>query len=98
MDRLSDLLPDALKKRGFTGLTVSQLVFAEAREWLRKEMPAYAARLHLRSFQNGILVTETVDGEALAACFERAEELRRHLQTALPDAKVVSVRLVQTPA
>ena len=98
MDRLSDLLPTVLKKRGLQPQSATHDVFTETHAWLAKELPASAASFRTRTFQNGILVLETHDAAALEACFTRADSLRLHLHSLFPAAAVSSVRIIQSPA
>jgi predicted nucleic acid-binding Zn ribbon protein len=95
MDRLSALLPNALKKRGLHEVAVAGGVVLAAQRWLEKEMGMHAASLKARKYAGKTLFIDAADGIALSECVRRVPELQKALLAACPDAPVEGVRCLR---
>ena len=92
MDRLSTLLPKALRKRGLKDQADASLVVHRAQTWLReKELENASAE----KLDNGALFIEVDSSIAAQECHAQKEELLSFLQKSFPDIAVNRVRIIR---
>ncbi|MFA5800718.1 MAG: hypothetical protein WC840_07280 [Candidatus Peribacteraceae bacterium] len=96
MDRLSQILPKVLRKRGLHEAAVGSQAVVSAQAWISSTFPAFRHSLSAIRIEHGCIVVEADDSIALTECSQRAEELLRHLWHTVPEAKVERVRVVRT--
>jgi hypothetical protein len=96
MDRLQDLLPAVLRKRGLHGHAEAALVVHNATRWIAERLPLMAADLHPVSFRDGTLLIHADQAIAAQECCMASEELLSHLRLEMPDTQIESIRTVRS--
>lgn len=92
MDRLSTLLPKALRKRGLKDQADASLVVHTAQTWLKEKGLEDASAEKL---ENGTLFIEVESSIAAQECHAQKEELLSSLQKTFPTIAVNQVRIMR---
>jgi len=96
MDRLSQILPKVLRKRGLHEAAIGSQTVVSAQAWISSTFPAFKHSLSAIRIEHGCIVVEADNSIALTECSQRAEELLHYLQRIVPEAKVERVRVMRT--
>lgn len=91
MERLSSLLPTALKKRGLHQVAVASSVVLAAQRWIDSELAATASALHARTVRDAVLSIDADNPIALSEMNRRVPMLLQRLQQQFPDTALRSV-------
>ncbi len=92
MDRLSSLLPSALKKRGLHQVAVASTVVLAAQRWLATEFAQHASALRVRSYKDATLHIDAENPIALSELSRRTGALQEALLRQFPDCPLHAVR------
>ena len=96
MDKLSSLLPAALRRRGLHSEFTAGFVVLKAEEWLKHALPAHATTLKVLSFVDGILTIQALHSIALQECVQRSGALKKALQDLSPKIVIKDVRVLRS--
>ncbi len=95
MDRVRDLLPKVLKRRGLHEHAVASHVVETAKKWLQQELPAFSAEYTVQSLKNGELEIRCLSSIAAQECAVRGDDFLAYLRGVHPDVHIESIRPVR---
>ncbi len=95
MERLGQILPAILRKRGLYDQGLASHTTLLASEWILRELPQYGNVLKAKRIDTGTVIIEAANSIAVQECTERSGDLLSYIQSTLPEAKIVSVRVVR---
>lgn len=96
MDRVSDLLPVVLRKRGLHTPVEASFVVTTAQRWLTDHLPSLVSELHATTFRDGTLTVRADNPIALAEGSLLKASLLKELQRSCASAAVREVRFVRS--
>ncbi len=96
MDKLSFLLPSALRRRGLFAQVSASVIVMKAADWLKERIPSHATTLHVLSFADGILSIGADHSIAAQECVLQETALRAALESAFHGVVVREVRVQRT--
>lgn len=95
MERLSHILPEVLRKRGFQDSALVALRMGIAQRWLEQEFPQSAGLVTPFRLEHGILDIGTADEHILSECESRSHELLAFMKKESPGPGIESVRFLR---
>lgn len=95
MDRLSDLMPRVLNKRGLKGQAQAAQATWIARQWLTEQLPLNNEEIHIDRFAEATLWLSVDSAIAAQECQQIVHMLQDHLKKEL-GVPVESVRITRS--
>lgn len=96
MDRLSNVLPKVLRRRGLAEHATGALVVYKARQWLREKFPAFADQVDAKNVRENVLMVECKHSIALQEVKNAETDLIGYLSQECPMAGIREIRTVRT--
>ncbi|OGJ56602.1 hypothetical protein A3D88_02370 [Candidatus Peribacteria bacterium RIFCSPHIGHO2_02_FULL_52_16] len=80
MDSIRSLLPKVLRKRGLHAHAEASLVVHRSTLWIREQLPALAADIHVEKLQDATLIIRCKNSVAAQECQMLASKLKTYLE------------------
>lgn len=97
MDRVSELLPKVLQKRGLKDAADAAVVMHHATQWLHEKLPLFleAGELTVTGCKQGALIVSSTHPIASQECIAFKEELLQFLREGCGHIQVAELRIVR---